>query len=515
MLLDVNFGAPVPYYDLPGGCGNNGPNVGINSTPVIDTSAGLMYVVTYTLENGNQTFRIHALSLSTLADAVPSVVITASGKLSNGQTYQFQPASTRQRPGLLLSNGNVYAGFGSFCDINANVSRGWVLGWQTGTLTPLPANHLNDLLGSDEDDFFLTSVWMSGYGLAADTGGDIFFVTGNSDYSGNAYNTQTNLSESAIELSSDLTKVESYFTPSNVHQLEQGDGDYGSGGLMLLPPQKGGVSNVAVAAGKDGNLYLLNAKKLGKGSDPLASYYVGGCWCGQSYFQEGNTSEVVTSGGNNVNIYSVQTTKKGNPSLALQATSSNVPGGQDPGFLTSVSSNGAKKKSAIVWAVSRPTDSNPANIYLLGFDDAGKQLFMGLAGTWPNVNGNSDTVPTVANGKVYVASYQSLAIFGLNGGKNVKLPATRPVSMVTPLPKGEHEIRGVVKSMNGNLLRVAERDGSMLTVDTTQAEKNFRMAEPSVGNGLLARGTVDATGIFRALVILHAKNNPAMWPADR
>ena len=87
--------------------------------------------------------------------------------------------------------------------------------------------------------------------------------------------------------------------------------------------------------------------------------------------------------------------------------------------------------------------------------------------------------------------------------------------MVTTLPKGEHEIRGVVKSMNGNLLRVAERDGSMLTVDTTQAEKNFRMAEPSVGNGLLVRGTVDPTGIFRALVILHAKNNPAMWPADR
>jgi hypothetical protein len=165
----------VPYTDLPGNCSNNGPNVGIDSTPVIDTNAGLIYVITYTLESGKQTYRIHALSLSTLADEVPSVVVTASGTLNNGQNYAFQAAQDRQRPGLLLANGNIYAGFGSFCDNNANVSRGWVLGWQTGTLTPLPANHLNNLLASSPDNFFLTSVWMSGYGLAADTGGDIYF----------------------------------------------------------------------------------------------------------------------------------------------------------------------------------------------------------------------------------------------------------------------------------------------------------------------------------------------------
>jgi hypothetical protein len=52
--------------------------------------------------------------------------------------------------------------------------------------------------------------------------------------------------------------------------------------------------------------------------------------------------------------------------------------------------------------------------------------------------------------------------------------------------------------MNGNLLTVARRDGTLVTVDSTQAEKKSRMAKPSVGNGLMARGTVDATGIFRA-----------------
>jgi len=40
-------------------------------------------------------------------------------------------------------------------------------------------------------------------------------------------------------------------------------------------------------------------------------------------------------------------------------------------------------------------------------------LFQGAAGTWPYTGGNANIVPVVANGKVYVASYKELAIFGL------------------------------------------------------------------------------------------------------
>jgi hypothetical protein len=516
VLLSTNFGSPVPYYLLPGGCNNNGPNIGINSTPVIDPSSGTMYVITYTLENGNQTFRIHALNLSTLADEVPSVVVTASGTLNNGQTYQFQAAQNRQRPGLLLANGNVYAGFGSFCDIDANVSRGWVLGWQAGTLTPLPANRLNNALASSPDDFFLTSVWMSGYGLASNNSGDIFFVTGNSDYSGTTYNAKTNLSESVVALSSDLTKVKSYFSPGNVSQLEQEDGDFGSGGVLLLATQKGSVHELAVAAGKAGTLYLLNAKNLGEQNNYLNAQSIGSCWCGQSYFEGSDKmGRVVSSGGGNVNIYGVQTKKSGNPSLVWQAGSAGVPDGQFPGFFTSVSSNGKKPNTAVIWAVSRPTDSDPADIYLYAFDQKGNTLYSGLAGTWPNVGGDSNTVPTVANGNVYVASNQTLAIFGLGTNMHAKLPATKVVDMRVPLAPGEHEIHGVVRSMTGNMITVARRDGSLVRIDSTLADKKSRMAQASVGNGLLARGTFDGTGILRAHTILHAVKNPAMWKADR
>ena len=116
---------------------------------------------------------------------MPSVVISASHTLTNGALFAFNATYQRQRPALLESNGNVYAGFGSFCDYAGSNSRGWLLGWQSGNLTPLPANRLNDMLFTSPDTFFLSSIWMSGYGLAADSSGNIYFVTGNSDYSGN------------------------------------------------------------------------------------------------------------------------------------------------------------------------------------------------------------------------------------------------------------------------------------------------------------------------------------------
>jgi glucose dehydrogenase len=128
ILLNPNFGNPVP---LPLGCSNNGPNEGINGTPVIDRETHTMYVIIYTLESGTPVYRIHALDLSTLTDKEWPVVMSASHKLSNNTMFQFSARYQRQRPALLLSKGNAYAGFGSFCDFAANVSRGGLLGKKT------------------------------------------------------------------------------------------------------------------------------------------------------------------------------------------------------------------------------------------------------------------------------------------------------------------------------------------------------------------------------------------------
>jgi hypothetical protein len=233
VLLSPNFGAPVP---TPGACPTN-PLVGINSTPVLNLATNTMYVMIYTMETNGPVYRLHALGLGTLTDQIPPVVVTASQKLTDGSTFNFNATFQRQRPALLLSNGNVYAGFGSFCDHNTNVTRGWLLGWQADTLTPLASVQLLDTQATSPDNYFLTPIWMSGWGIAADGNDNLYFVTGNSDPSGNTYDGVTNLQESVVKVSSDLSQVLDLFTPFDWPTLDANDKDFGSGGIVLLPPR--------------------------------------------------------------------------------------------------------------------------------------------------------------------------------------------------------------------------------------------------------------------------------------
>ena len=309
VLLSPNFGTPVSY---PLGCNNNGPNVGINSTPVIDLSSNTLYVMVYTQDSTGPAYRLHALDLGSLTDKVTPQLVTASHTLTDGSTFTFNAKYQRQRPGLLLANGSVYAGFGSFCDFNANLSRGWLLGWTAGSLTPFPSNQMNDLQVTDPDSFFLSSIWMSGYGPATDDAGNVLFVTGNSDPSGTTYDGVTNIQESVVKVSSTLTSVIDLFTPKNQAALDQGDTDFGSGGVLVLPDQPGSTPHLAVAAGKDGNMYLMNEDHLG-GYSPttnnvLGTYSIGGCWCGPSYFVDPDgAGRVVSSGNSTIGVWKVAT----------------------------------------------------------------------------------------------------------------------------------------------------------------------------------------------------------------
>ena len=416
ILLSQHLGTPVRW---PLGCNNNGPNVGITSTPVIDVNRNTLYLMAYGQESAGPAYRLHALDLGSLADKLTPQPVSGSHTLSDGTTFTFNATYQRQRPGLLLANGNLYAGFGSFCDSAANLSRGWLLGWNAATLTPLSANQIFDTQANSPDSFFLSSIWMSGYGLAADDSGNILFVTGNSDYSGTTYDGVTNIQESVVKVSPNLTNIVDLFTPSNQSLLDRGDIDFGSGGVLVLPDQPGSIPHLAVAAGKYSSMYLMNEDNLGGYSttknNVLGSYSIGSCWCGQSYFVDprDGAARVVSSGNKSVGVWKLQTSPS--PALNLVARSAQLSGGQDPGFFTSVSSNG--KASPIVWALSRPFSQQSNNVFLYALDpesgSAMTQLFRGSAGAWPNVGGNSNLVPVAANGKVYVGSYKQLRIFGL------------------------------------------------------------------------------------------------------
>jgi hypothetical protein len=414
VLLNPNFGPPVVH---PLNCGKNTPDVGINSTPVIDLSSNTLYAVSYTQQSTGPAYFVHALDLGSLTDKVAPRLVTGSHTLTNGTTFTFNAKYQRQRPALLLANGNVYAAFGSFCDLAPNLSRGWVLGWQTGTLTALAGNQLLDAQATDTDDYFLSSIWMSGYGPAADDSGNILFVTANSDPSGNTYDGVTNIQESVVQVSPNLTTVLDLFTPDNVGDMDEHDLDFGSGGVMVLPDQPGSIPHLAVAAGKVGSMFLMNEDNLGgystQSNNVLGTYTINDCWCGPSYFVDpkDGAARVVSSGGSSVRVWKVLTSPT--PSL-IQVTSAPLKSAGS-GFFTSVSSNGTS--NPIIWALSRPSPTQ-TTVSLYAFDpDLGgtamKQLFLGTAGAWVTDGSNTNLVPVVANGKVFVASYKELVILGL------------------------------------------------------------------------------------------------------
>jgi hypothetical protein len=421
VLLTQSLGKPVAE---PLGCNNNGPYVGVDSTPVIDLSTNTLYVMAYTQASDGPTYTIHGLDLGSLQDKLTPAVVAASHTLSNGRSLIFNAKYQRQRPALLLANGNVYAGFGSFCDLSPNRSHGWLLGWNATTLAPLSANEVFDIQATSPNTFFLSSIWMSGYGPAADDSGNIVLVTGNSDPSGTTYDGVTNIQESVIKVSPNLTNVVDLFTPSNQSSLDQQDGDFGSGGVLVLPDQPGSLPHLAVAAGKDGNMYFMNEDDLG-GYSPtknnvVGTYNIGGCWCGQSYFVDpkDGLARVVSSGGNLIKVWKLETA----PTAKLRGvTSAAIPSGQSPGFFTSVSSNGTA--NPVIWALARPISQSADKLRLYAFNpEAGgsnmKLLYKSRAGGWPNINGNSNMVPVVANGKVYVGSNKRLQVFGLTKLKN-------------------------------------------------------------------------------------------------
>jgi len=518
VLLTRNFGSPVPMSALPGQCNNNSTVIGINSTPVIDPVTRTMYVITYTLESGVPIFRLHGLDPSTLKDLYTPQTVSASQTLSNGSTYSFKAYAARQRAALLVANGNVYAGFASFCDYKSDVARGWILGWKANSLAPLSHNHLADRLATSPNNYFLSSIWMSGYGLVAEGSSNLYFVTGNSDNSGTSYNTANtarNLSESVVRVSADLSTVQQYFTPSDVAGLEQADTDLGSGGVMTLPTQPGSVPYLAVAAGKDGRMFLMNRTNLGgyTAGGPnkvVGTFPIGNCWCGPSYFGGSDgVGRVVSSGGDQIKVWKIHTSPS--TTLVQENASAQLPHGiQDQGSFTTISSNGTQASTAVIWTVRRPTENTTKAVTLYAFDaSTGTTLTSQTAGTWPNLTGNANIVPVVANGMVYVASYKQLAIFGIGApGATIASPAAPVVAVAAS------RVSGTVVALNNGSFTILPRNGKPVVVRSTGADQ-LRQAVPFVvGDNVEVQGSFDTAGELQSTAIAHAKQ-PEAWSQDQ
>ncbi len=427
ILWTRSLGAPVPD-SVKDGDDNVYPVVGILGTPVIDRSREALFVVADTLEAGMDTFTIHSLGLRSGADLVKPVVVAISAELSNGTTWTFDPRYQLQRPGLAAAGGSVYVAFGSNGDIDPTKSRGAIVRYDEGTLARLDVAVTNRL-AERREAYYLSSIWQSGYAPAVDANGDLLLSTGNSNPDRHTYAGPYNHPEGVLKISSDLSTLLTSFTPSNYFTLDEDDADVGSGGTLVVPDQPGKYPHLVVAGGKDGRTFLLNGDDLGgytKGGPDrvLAEADEGNCWCGPGYFVGSDAApRVVTGGSSGVTAWKLLTGNQA-PVLALDSTtgSAAVQGlPDDGGVIPSISSNGTTAGTAIAWYVRRPETSSdsepgtPVTLYAYDAMNLTRQLYFAKAGTWRHAyNSNANLVPTVANGKVYVASEKRLEIFGLH-----------------------------------------------------------------------------------------------------
>ena len=225
--------------------------VGIVSTPVIDSATGTLYLVAETYENGSVVHRIHALDVTSGVEKAGAPVTIAAQFALNGVATTFTDLYQLNRPGLLLANSHIYIAFGSNCC--NRYSQGWVLSYNESTLQQEGAY-------TTEPGKTLASIWQKGAGISADNSGNIYVETGEGYYAAG-----TNLSTSVIKLSQNGTTLDlaDYFTPYNYQFLSQNDWDLANG-VLILPDQPGPYPHEAVAVGKLGVIYLLNRDNMGQ-----------------------------------------------------------------------------------------------------------------------------------------------------------------------------------------------------------------------------------------------------------
>jgi hypothetical protein len=368
--------------------------VGVVSTPVIDSSQGTLYVVAKTYEGAATVFRLHALDLTTGEEKLGGPVEIAATYTLNGHTDTFNAYAETNRPALLLANGHIYLAFGSN-GCNDFGDQGWLLSYNASTLA------LEGTFNT-EPGKALASIWQKDGGLSADSQNNIY-----AEAAEGTFTPGTNFGSSVLKLSQSGTtlRLSDWFTPYNQAYLNGNDLDLNDP-VLLLPDQPGPFAHLAVGAGKQGTLYLLNRDNMG--------HYCSNCTQQDTQIVQ----ELLFATGKepgafaywNSTIYSSGT---GSPIMAwpisngaLPTTpavqSATVAGGHSPVITSNGTTNG------ILWQINGSVLS-AYNAQTLS------QLY---ASSQTNGRDNLPPLPhfaqlMVINGKLYVGGNNSIAVFGL------------------------------------------------------------------------------------------------------
>jgi hypothetical protein len=398
-------------------CSQVSPQIGITSTPVIDRSAGAhgtVFAVAMTKDAaGNYHQRLHALDVTTGAEMTGSPKEITATYMSTS----FAPGQYEERAALLLANGTLYISWTSHCD-DAPYG-GWVMAYsestlaQTGVLNVAPGASGSG--GSSQGP----AIWMSGGGPAADAAGNVYVLTANGRFettlNANGFPSGGDYGNSFVKISTSgsALAVSDYFALKNGVTESGNDQDLGSGGIMLLPDltdANNTVHHLAVGAGKDGNLYVVSRDSLGKFSatanniwQELDGALPGGIWSTPAYF---NGSVYYGTSGGTLKAFSVTNAQLSGSAVLQSAIQFSYPG-------TSPVASANGTTNGIIWAYENAT---PAVLHAYDATNLAHELYnsnQAANGRDQFGAGNKFIAPTVADGKVFVASTTSVGVFGL------------------------------------------------------------------------------------------------------
>lgn len=401
------------------GCSQISPTMGVTGTPVINPGFGphgTIYLVAMSKNSAGQYFqKLHALDLTTGGEQFGGpVTITAklpgTGDNSSGGYVTFDPAQYKERAALLNLNGVIYISFASHCDNRPYT--GWVMGYRAANLQPAGVINLtpNGNMGA---------IWSLGAMSAA--GSEIFLLVANGTFdptlNANGFPSKGDYGNAFVRLetTNGTLTVGDYFTMSNTVNESTSDVDLGSGGILLLPnlydPQKV-VRYLAVGAGKDGNLYVVDRSSLGKFSPSVNNIYqelsgalTGGIWGSPAWF-----SPFLYYGPSKGPIKAFRYSAG---KFMAQPASQTVRTFAYPGITPTISAN--NNTNAILWAAE---NANPSVLRAYDALDLTKELYNTTQAQTPANRDQFGTLskfaaPMIANGKVYVLTTTGVAVFGL------------------------------------------------------------------------------------------------------
>jgi outer membrane protein assembly factor BamB len=410
----VNFGTPANLHSTDFGCLDINGQMGIIGTPVIDKARGVLYVVALTRAGAvtgprtGFTQRLHALDLATGADLPESPVVISAP--------DFNALMQNQRPALMLANDMVYVGYASHCD--KEPYHGFLMAYDAKTLAQVSVLNTSPT-GSE------ASIWQSGQGPAADEEGNVYVVTGNGSWDG-----VRNFSESFMKLTPRL-KLLDWFTPTNHFALDKADADLDSSGATLIPG-----THLVLGGGKEGVLYTLDTRNLGHLGDEHALQHFHATAShlhSLVYWQSAKGGNLLYVWGqrDKAKVYKLEGNTIGETPLMMR----DVPNQGHPGAMLSLSANG--NKDGILWAAIHATgdswhESRPGILHAYDADDIRRELWNSLQLPSRDDCGEYSKMapPTIANGKVYLASFGSenvgtgqFCVYGLLPAQDAAKPA--------------------------------------------------------------------------------------------